>query len=113
MALANEIGAVPAFNCKSGKDRTGELDVQVREMYAHLAEHGSWPEVGAVRSADEEERHVQLIREAGTFDIQKINTSLPGSKLEAASVVRPLLPAMGNTNAPAPKEALKGLSRWV
>jgi phosphatidylinositol-4,5-bisphosphate 4-phosphatase len=34
-ALANEVGAVPAFNCKSGKDRTGELDVQVKQLYAH------------------------------------------------------------------------------
>jgi phosphatidylinositol-4,5-bisphosphate 4-phosphatase len=122
-ALANEVGAVPAFNCKSGKDRTGELDVQVKQLYAYNHHEGKWPTPNEKEDELQAQNHVKLVREGGSFQIQKDNTSLPGSKVEIKALVKPLLHAM-RTELPSglnrqqreeqvPKEAFKGLSAWV
>ncbi len=122
-ALANEVGAVAAFNCKSGKDRTGELDVQVKQLYARLHNEGAWPTPNEKEDPVDAQNHVALVREGGSFQIQKDNTSLPGSKVEVKALVKPLIKAMRDQLDPAlskqekeqlvPKEAFKGLSAWV
>lgn len=122
-ALANEVGAVPAFNCKSGKDRTGELDVQVKQLYARNHHEGKWPPPNEKEDAVQAQNHVKLVREGGSFQIQKDNTSIPGSKVEIKALVKPLLQAMRAELGPevsrqdkeqqVPKEAFKGLSAWV
>jgi len=122
-ALANEVGAVPAFNCKSGKDRTGELDVQVKQLYARFHQEGAWPAPNQKEDPIDAQNHVTLVREGGSFQIQKDNTSLPGSKVEVKALVKPLIKAMREQLGPllskqekeqrVPKEAFKGLSAWV
>lgn len=122
-ALANEVGAVPAFNCKSGKDRTGELDVQVKQLYARQQQEGAWPHPNDTADPVDQQNHVKLVREGGSFQIQKDNTSLPGSKVEVKALVKPLIKAMRaelgeglskqEREQQIPKEAFKGLSAWV
>jgi hypothetical protein len=122
-ALANEVGAVPAFNCKSGKDRTGELDVQVKQLYARQRQDGVWPQPNDTANLVDQQNHVTLVREGGSFQLQKDNTSLPGSKVEVKALVKPLIKAMRaelgeglskkEQEKQMPKEAFKGLSAWV
>ena len=122
-ALAHEVGAVPAFNCKSGKDRTGELDVQVKQLYARYQLKGEVPPPNAQVSPQEAQNHAKLVREGGSFQIQKDNTSLPGSKVEVKALVKPLMNTLRadlgadlskrQKEELVPKEAFKGLSSWV
>jgi len=61
LALSNEIGATPAFNCKSGKDRTGQLHVEIRDLYAHLnATGGLLREINAKRQGIAQENFQKL-----------------------------------------------------
>ncbi len=47
--LAYRIGAVPAFNCKSGKDRTGQCDVEVKSaIMLERMKKGDAPKPNAV-----------------------------------------------------------------
>ena len=66
---------------------------------------------------------MRLVREGGSFQLQKDNTSLPGSKVEVKALVKPLIKAMRaelgeglskkEQEEQMPKEAFKGLSAWV
>ena len=122
-ALANELELPVAFNCKSGKDRTGQLDVEVKALYASIAlEGGRVPEPERERSANDRANHLRLFNEAGSFEIQKHNTTMPGSKInvEAAKAqlkqaMREALPAELSSQAGRHviKEHIKGLSGWV
>jgi phosphatidylinositol-4,5-bisphosphate 4-phosphatase len=108
LALANEIGATPAFNCKSGKDRTGQLDVEVKDFYTYLNAHnGEVRPINYVRSDTEVDNFKKLFELGGAREIQKFNTGVPGSKVEL-SMFYDLLGYEKNT-----VDNLKGLSKWV
>jgi hypothetical protein len=114
---------IPAFICKSGKDRTGELDVQVKQLCARFHQEGAWPAPNQKDDPIDAQNHVRLVRECGSFQIQKDNTSMPGSKVEVKALVKSLIKAMREQREPllskqekgqrVPKEAVKGLSAWV
>lgn len=108
LALANEIGATPAFNCKSGKDRTGQLNVEIRDLYAHLnAENGQLRDVNAPRENLALENYQQLFLTGGDREIQALNTGAPGSKSQLPYYTK----LMGVT--PKTIDEIKGLSKWV
>jgi len=108
LALANEIGATPAFNCKSGKDRTGQLDVEVKDFYTYLNAHnGEVRPINHVRDHVELENFKKLFELGGGREIQKFNTGVPGSKVEL-SIFYDLLGYEKNT-----VDDLRGLSKWI
>lgn len=92
--LAHEIGAVPMFNCKSGKDRTGQADVEVKDLYAHYAMTGTLREVNHARNERENKNLATLFMQGGGLQIQKDNTGLPGSKVNTRAVLKPLRTAL-------------------
>ncbi|WP_158228999.1 type III secretion system effector inositol phosphate phosphatase [Chitinimonas sp. BJB300] len=79
--LAFEIGAVSCSNCKSGKDRTGMLDAELkREAVAqHLGRGLSQPGSGL----NETNRTLmqQVLLHSGNLEIQAYNTGAPGNKV--------------------------------
>lgn len=108
LALANEIGATPAFNCKSGKDRTGQLNVEIRDLYAHLnAENGQLRDVNTMREGLAQENYQQLFFAGGDREVQALNTGAPGSKSQLPYYNK----LMGVT--PNTIDEIKGLSKWV
>lgn len=108
LALANEIGATPAFNCKSGKDRTGQLNVEIRDLYAHLhATNGQLREVDAKREGLELANYQNLFFSGGDREIQILNTGVAGSKSQLPYYNQ----LMGVT--PETIDDIKGLSKWV
>lgn len=108
LTLANEIGATPAFNCKSGKDRTGQLNVEVRDLYAYLnAENGQLRDVNAPRENLALENYQQLFLTGGDREIQALNTGAPGSKSQLPYYTK-LMGVRPNTI-----DEIKGLSKWV
>lgn len=79
--LAFEIGAVPCWNCKSGKDRTGMLDAEIkREAIAQHQRHApSQPEA----ALDEDMRKLfgKVLTQGGNLEVQAYNTGAPGNKV--------------------------------
>ncbi|MBU0782856.1 MAG: hypothetical protein KJ798_04040 [Gammaproteobacteria bacterium] len=108
LALANEIGATPAFNCKSGKDRTGQLNVEIRELYAQLIANGGTPRaVDAKREGLAKENYKILFMNGGDRDIQALNTGVTGSKTQLRYYHRLM------DVPPKNIDQIKGLSKWV
>ena len=71
----------PLFNCKSGKDRTGQLDAEAKCLAAFTEENGT-PYV-----PDQETRGVRQMRSqftlgSGNLEMQRLNVGLPGYKLK-------------------------------
>ncbi|MDD9982567.1 MAG: hypothetical protein OXU81_14625, partial [Gammaproteobacteria bacterium] len=81
------MGETPLFNCKSGKDRTGQLDAEVKFLAAAADESG-----GRVPPPDESMETWRPVRNdfvfnTGNLEMQRLNTGLPGYK--PATVAKP------------------------
>ncbi|KVD77993.1 hypothetical protein WS62_29645 [Burkholderia sp. ABCPW 14] len=89
--LAYEIGAVPCWNCKSGKDRTGMLDAEIkREAIAQHEGHlPSRPMAGLTESMKRLFRAVLL--DGGNLEVQEKNTGAVGNKVLKTLPFRQLL----------------------
>lgn len=108
LALANEIGATPAFNCKSGKDRTGQLNVEIRDLYASLnATNGQLRDIDLKREGLAQKNFQHLFFAGGDREIQTLNTGASGSKSQLPYYNE----LMGVT--PDTIDDIKGLSKWV
>ena len=93
LALVGHLmGETPLFNCKSGKDRTGQLDAEVKFLATAADENGG--KVPAPDQSMEAWRPVrnEFVFNTGNLEMQRLNTGLPGYKLEGvpglANVVR-------------------------
>lgn len=79
--LAHEIKAVPCWNCKSGKDRTGMLDAEIKReaISLHQGMKSSLP--GSI--PDNEGRNIfqNVLLNSGNLEIQKMNTCGTGNKV--------------------------------
>ncbi len=85
VVLCTLSGAVSHFNCRSGKDRTGFLDVEVKFVAFQLARRLRGMAVSALGTpmlADEREAWKELLLLGGNHEIQKLNTGVEGSKLD-------------------------------
>ena len=82
--VGNLMDETPLFNCKSGKDRTGQLDAEVKYLAA-LAEHEKLPRPGSV-GPDLRAMRSEFTLNAGNLEMQKLNSGLPGYKLPLREV---------------------------
>ena len=69
------------FNCKSGKDRTGQLDAEVKYLAAVGHATGHIPEPDSEHTAESRRMRTTFTLDAGNMEIQRMNTGLPGYKL--------------------------------
>ena len=93
LALVGHLmGETPLINCKSGKDRTGQLDAEVKFLATAADESG-----GRVPAPDESMEAWRPVRNdfvfnTGNLEMQRLNTGLPGYKLKGvpglANVIR-------------------------
>ncbi|TFZ48695.1 hypothetical protein E5C26_20365 [Serratia proteamaculans] len=81
--LSNELGAVPAWNCMSGKDRTGYLDVKIKETLVLQHQRGNNEIVDQFAKMTDERSQVleKIIFESGSLEIQKACTGVAGYKV--------------------------------
>jgi phosphatidylinositol-4,5-bisphosphate 4-phosphatase len=79
--LTWEIGAVPCWNCKSGKDRTGMLDAELkREVISqHLGDVPTTP--GAPLLPEQQSVLQTVLMEGGNMEVQAQNTGVGGNKV--------------------------------
>lgn len=78
--LTSLMDGVPCWNCKSGKDRTGELDVECKFL-ATLIDRGlDIPEPGAELTTDQKRLFRTIALEGGNHEMQEYNTGIGGFK---------------------------------
>ena len=78
--IANLMGEVPCWNCKSGKDRTGQMDVECKFLSTLIANGSPIPEPGAPLTKAQQGLLRSIALEGGNFEIQKMNTGIAGFK---------------------------------
>ncbi|MCW2479720.1 inositol phosphate phosphatase SopB [Candidatus Symbiopectobacterium sp. NZEC135] len=87
--LANEIGAMPCWNCKSGKDRTGMLDAEIKRETVKMHQHDTGVMKQTVNvslpgsSLDNAEQQLlqTILLHGGNKEVQQYNTGAPGNKV--------------------------------
>ncbi|EGF7348146.1 type III secretion system effector inositol phosphate phosphatase [Escherichia coli] len=79
--LAYEIGAVPCWNCKSGKDRTGMHDAEVKREVIMKHQSGEYSKVNGKLSKEDQVLFGEILINSGNMEIQENNTGVPGSKV--------------------------------
>lgn len=83
--MTHLMGETTLFNCKSGKDRTGQLDAEVKCLATYAEERGEpyspEKEVEGLR-----EMRGQFTMGTGNLEMQRLNTGLPGYKLKWSEV---------------------------
>ena len=85
--LTNLLGGVPAWNCKSGKDRTGMMDVECKFLATLAALGKSIPEPGAQLNSEQKMLYRNLLLQSGNHEMQKYNTGVAGYKLEGVGSI--------------------------
>ena len=85
--LTHLLGGVPAWNCKSGKDRTGMMDVECKFLATLVALGKEIPEPGAELDAEQKFLYRNLILQSGNHEMQKYNTGVAGYKLEGVDSI--------------------------
>ena len=107
LALVGHLmGETPLFNCKSGKDRTGQLDAEVKFLATAADESG-----GRVPAPDESMEAWRPVRNdfvfnTGNLEMQRLNTGLPGYKLKG-------VPGLANVIRDGMKPLYRGGSAYV
>lgn len=82
-------GMTPHVHCRSGKDRTGLVDVEVKFLYYQIACEMSGRSVsrlGEPRLPEEESVWRGILLNGGNHEIQEWNTGCRGSKLDHSSL---------------------------
>ena len=85
--LTNLMGNVPCWNCKSGKDRTGQMDVECKFLSTLIARGEAIPEPGAQLTDAQKGLFRSIALEGGNFEVQKMNTAIAGFKTGAINSV--------------------------
>lgn len=85
--LANMIDNTTVWNCKSGKDRTGELDVEAKFLAAQIELTGEVPEPEHEFSDEETRMFREFALSTGSLEIQQYNTGIGGFKTEGVSAI--------------------------
>lgn len=79
--LSEMFGLKVMFNCKSGKDRTGELDAEIKHFKLQMGLTGKVPHYERVRSGPEIAQFHEVVTHSGNFEMQRLNTGYAGYKL--------------------------------
>lgn len=79
--LAEMFGVKVMFNCKSGKDRTGELDAEIKHFKLQTQLNGKVPHYERARGASEIAQFHEVVTHSGNFEMQRLNTGYAGYKL--------------------------------
>jgi hypothetical protein len=73
--LTHKMGNTPAFNCKSGKDRTGQLDVEVKVLATQIATtNGVVPKPDHELDEKEKRNRTEQALKGPNHDMQGLNT---------------------------------------
>ena len=109
--LGHMLGVKIAFNCKSGKDRTGELDAETKHLRLQMELTGHVPHYERDRNPVERDHFHEVLTHSGNFEMQRLNTGFAGYKLHG---VGELFDEFGAEGADDPKvENFHGMSGYT
>ena len=112
--LSFMIGGGTAFNCKSGKDRTGQLDIEAKCLAMQIATTGKVPDPETEKSDLEKNQLLTLsLLDLSSAAMQKYSTGYPGFKLGGVDALWNNLVNSGSSATDAIKRAFKGLSTYT
>ena len=87
--LTGKLGMVPNFNCKSGKDRTGQLDAEIKFLATRARMNdGHFPVPGVPLTESERVLYRTMVLGTGNHEIQKMNTGSAGYKVKLRSLTQ-------------------------
>ncbi|MBQ7248995.1 MAG: hypothetical protein IJS21_03100 [Deltaproteobacteria bacterium] len=106
--ITSLMDGMPLFNCKSGKDRTGQMDVEIKRLVTKMSldPQGNVPPPEYARNAEEQLIDDQIAINSGNHEMQKYNTGLAGFKTKGVA-------GLDATFSPEAVAAHRGLSNWV
>ena len=93
--LSFRTGTAVTFNCKSGKDRSGALDTEIRTLSAIVERTGKVPDPEAPESIQDRELYMRIALNGGSQEIHQYNVGAKGYKsIESLPIMkrRPLTP---------------------
>lgn len=79
--LSSMIDGDTCWNCKSGKDRTGQMDVETKRLAAEIWMSGKVPEPDVEPDDQTKSNRFRMAMDGGNLEIQNYNTGAPGFKL--------------------------------
>lgn len=107
LLLTHWLNGVPLSNCKSGKDRTGMLDAEVKLLAARIERDGRVPEPGPLQSEQDRQLFQTILLQSGNLEIQEYNTDMAGYMTERVSAIDQ------RVGHPQVREAIRGGSGAV
>ena len=85
--LTHMMDSTPLWNCKSGKDRTGELDVEAKFLATQIQLTGHVPAYDKPLTKPQSEVLREVTKSSGNLEVQELNVGGGGFKLEGVSAL--------------------------
>ena len=106
--ITSLMDGMPLFNCKSGKDRTGQMDVEIKRLVTRMSidPQGNVPPPEYAHNEDEQRLDDQIAINSGNHEMQRYNTGLAGFKT-------PKVEGLDATFSPEAVAVHRGLSSWI
>ena len=105
--LGHLMGMMPLFNCKSGKDRTGQMDVACKSLALQMYErNGRLPPLNQTQTGMDKQIFQQVAINGGNLEMQRMNTGLAGFKTSGVAGLDKLF-------SDSAREMHRGLSHYV
>ena len=113
--LSSLLGEATAFNCKSGKDRTAQLDVELKFLaFQIFTNNGHVPEPDRERSALERHQLAAFVfKDKSRTQMQVYNTGFMGSKLAGLAALTDNFTAALEAGRASVVDAFQGMSKAV
>jgi hypothetical protein len=86
--LSSMIGGDTCWNCKSGKDRTGQMDVETKRLAAEIWMRKEVPKPDVEPDDVTKSNRFRMAMDGGNLEIQNFNTGAPGFKLGGVDALK-------------------------
>ncbi|MXX98455.1 MAG: hypothetical protein F4Y58_00905 [Gammaproteobacteria bacterium] len=80
--MSHLMGETPLYNCKSGKDRTGQLDAEVKYLASVGNTTGQIPRPETAHTAESRRMRTNFALNTGNHEVQQMSVGLKGYKLK-------------------------------